>query len=447
MKNIIHNLYLNAPFIVKRVLANIEAVRRDKYRRSSDVERIDFEKTMLKNTQYFDEERIGNFVNGVANNVEYYAFLKEMNIDSKIAFQQIPFLTKKEIRESREKFISDEIEDTKELWRGSSSGSTGMPLKYYRDKKSINIERQHYDAFYKYCGCDINEKCVRISGVKITHFGRRKPPYWLYIDKYKQLQCSAYHISKNTYKDYLKAFEKIGPAYATGFPSGWAALAELMLEDGVVYRGFKSIITDSEGLSEAQKKKIEKAFNCPVYQTYGLGEVGMCAVQCEKGHYHILDSHYVEVVNSDGQCVEDGVAGEIVVTDLNSDNYPFIRYGTGDMGIMYHDKCGCRMNSPYLTKIIGRIEDYILTKDGRKITRLTQLVKPAIGIKESQIIQESRDKIIINVVPNYNFDEESMKVVVEQAKEFVGDMDVSWEVVDRLERMSSGKLKFLIRKI
>lgn len=402
---------------------------------------------MLKNNQYFDEERSRSFINEVANNVEYYAFLKGMNVDSKSDFQQVPLLTKQKIREFKEKLISKKVKQKKELWKGSSSGSTGMPLKYYRDKKSINIERQHYDAFYQYCGCNINEKCVRISGVKITHFERKNPPYWLYIDKYKQLQCSAYHISKNTYKDYIKIFEKISPTYATGFPSGWAGLAELMLEDGIVYRGFKAIITDSEGLSQDQRKKIEKAFDCPVYQTYGLGEVGMCAIQCEKGHYHILSSHYVEIVDNEGKNVEDGIAGEIVVTDFNSNDYPFIRYATGDRGIMCHDDCGCRIKAPYLTKIIGRIEDYILTKDGRKITRLTQLVKPAIGIKESQIIQPSRDEIVINVVPNYNFDEESMKLVVKQAKEFVGDIDVSWQAVDRLERMPSGKLKFLIRKV
>ncbi|MBM7690778.1 phenylacetate-CoA ligase [Peribacillus deserti] len=446
LKNFVNKLYLSSPFLVKRIFANAEALRRDRYRRFDKSEQVDFQKNMLERTSYFNVEQINDFIKDAADNVEYYAFLRGCRIESVKDFEQIPLLTKQIIREAMEKLISKKVKNKKELWAGSSSGSTGMPLKYYRDKQSINIERLQYDAFYKYCGCDTNNKRVRISGVKVAKFDRQKPPFWLYIDKYKQLQCSAYHISENSFRDYIKAIKKIGPAFATGFPSGWAALAELMIEDGSKYNGFKAIITDSEGLSTEQQKKIEKAFNCRVYQTYGLGEVGMCAVQCEKSHYHILPTYYVEVVDNEGKTVEDGTEGEIVVTDYYSRSYPFIRYGTGDLGIMRHDDCGCGIKTPYLTEIIGRIEDYILTKDGRKVKRLSLIVKPAIGIRESQIIQVSKDQIVINVVPDVNFDEESMKNVIETAKEFVGDMNISWKAVDKLERMQSGKLKFLIRK-
>ncbi|CAN7194122.1 AMP-binding protein [Peribacillus frigoritolerans] len=447
MKDIIHKLYLNSPFIVKRILANVEAIRRDRYRKSNTSNQIDFERKMFEQKSYFDSNRIRNFIHEASNYVEYYAFLKGYKVDTIQDFEKIPLLTKQKIRETNELLISNKIKDKKELWAGSSSGSTGKPLKYYRDKESINIERLQYNSFYQYCGCNINNKRIRISGVKIAKFQQKKPPYWLYIDRYKQMQCSAYHISKSTYRDYLGMFKKTGAEYATGFPSGWAALAELMIDNDLTYSGFKAIITDSEGLTLEQKVKVEKAFNCPVYQTYGLGEVGMCAVQCKNGHYHILPTHYVEIVDSEGNSVADGIEGEIVVTDFNSSSHPYIRYATGDLGIMFHDDCGCGFKTPYFTEIVGRIEDYILTKDDRKVTRLSLIVKPAVGIKESQIIQVSKDEIVINVVPDNNFDKESMKIVVETAKEFVGDMNVSWQAVSRLERMQSGKLKFLIRKI
>jgi len=447
VKGIISNLYINSPYIVKRLFANLEAIRRDKYRKSEYIEYFDFRDVVMGSQPYYDVEKVARFIQEAANNVSYYKFLKGYTVYSEKEFEKIPLLTKEIVRENSETLISKNVVNiTQQLWKGSSSGSTGMPLKYYRDKRSVTIERKQYDDFYSYCGCDTNDKSVRISGVKVAPFNKKTPPYWVYIDRYKQLQSSAYHISKETYKDYIKAFKKIKPTYATGFPSGWAALAEAMNEEGVVYKGLKAIITDSEGLSLEKKEKIEKAFACPVYQTYGLGEVGMCSVQCENGNYHVLPSHYVEVVSENGDRVEDGNIGEIVVTDFNSSNSPFIRYATGDMGIMYRTPCGCKLKTPYLSNIVGRIEDYILTKDNRKVTRVTQLLKPAIGINESQIIQVSRDEIVINVIPSDNFDKESMKLVVKKAKEFVGDINVSWRVVDNLERMPSGKLKFLIRK-
>lgn len=447
MKSIISNIYINSPYIVKRLFANLEAIRRDKYRKSEDIDYSNFRTFKTVSQSYYNVSLVENFIQEAANNVPYYEFLKEYTTHSEKEFENIPLLTKEIVRGNRENLFSKNVVNiNQQLWKGSSSGSTGMPLKYYRDKQSVTIERKQYNDFYTYCGCDINDKSVRISGVKVASFNKKRPPYWVYIDRYKQLQCSAYHISKETYKDYIRAFKKVKPTYATGFPSGWAALAEAMIEDGIVYKGLNAIITDSEGLSLEKKEKIEKAFACPVYQTYGLGEVGMCSVQCENGNYHILPSHYVEVVNENGNGVEDGNIGEIVVTDFNSSKAPFIRYATGDMGIMYRTPCGCKIETPYLSNIVGRIEDYILTKDNRKVTRVTQLLKPAIGINESQIIQVSREEIVINVIPSENFDKESMKLVVKNAKEFVGDMNVSWRVVDNLERMPSGKLKFLIRK-
>lgn len=454
MNSLLFRIYLNSPFFLKRVFANIEAVRRDRYRRFEDSSNaranVDFERTMINGHckfPFFNIDKMNTFIKKAASNVEYYGFLKGYEINSVQDFERIPLLTKQILRENRDELISKKVENKQDLWNGSSSGSTGTPLNYYRDKNSIRIERLNYDSYYNYCGCDLSKKRVRISGVKIAHFDRKKPPYWVYIDKYKQLQCSTYHIHEQTYKDYLRAFKTVDADFATGFPSGWYALAELMLDHDITFDKFKAIVTDSEGLSIEQYRTITKAFNCPVYQTYGLGEVGMCAVQCKNGHFHILPTHYVECVDCNGKRVMDGEEGEITITDLNSSNYPFIRYATGDLGIMHHDNCGCGMKQPYLSKIIGRVEDYILTKDGRKITRLTLLVKSAVGIKESQIVQISRDEIVINVVPDDNFDEESMKLVQETAKEFVGDMVVTWKAVDRLERMPSGKLKFLIRKI
>lgn len=451
MNKTILKMYLKSPNLVKRLLVNIEATRRDYYRRSSESSGENNKDTIIDRMMNYNHSVNLNYFNNllqyVNKHVPFYEGRSTMRINSLEEIGLIEILTKKKIRESRNLLIADNANIRKDLWYGNTSGSTGSPLVFFKDKKSMKSERESYDSYYKYLGCDIKKTRVRISGVKVTTFDRKKPPYWLYIDKYKQLQCSAYHISKYTYQYYLNEFKKRKVQFGTGFPSGWTALAEVMIDNNTIFEGLKAIITDSEGLSEENKLKIEKAFKCPVYRTYGLGEVGMCAIECECGNYHILPTHFVEVVDQEGNIQPDGTEGEIVVTDYNSHRYPFIRYATGDLGIMYHSECLCGMKSPYLSKITGRVEDYILTKDGRKITRLTKIVSPAVGIRESQIIQESLDMITINVVPDNDFEEDSMKKVIDLAKEFVGDMEVHWNKVEQLERMPSGKLKFLIRKI
>lgn len=450
MKNILFKLYLKSPSVIKRLLANIEAYRRDKYRRFSDVNQLtnefNFTEDMFNVKNDFDIRKIKKLVDYASNNVLYFKDLSDFKVNNLKEFEKIPLLNKQDIRHNKNALISNEVQKKKELWEGSTSGSTGTPLSFYKDRNSLQINQFINDNYYVFCGYDSTKNRARISGVKVAELSKRKPPYWVYIDKYKQLQCSAFHISKKTYKDYLKAFYEFKIEFGTGFPSGWTALAELMIENDIKYEGIKSIVMDSEGLTLENQKKIEKAFNCPVFNTYGLGEVGMCAIQCKNKKYHILPTHYVEIVGVHGNSLREGEEGEIVVTDYNSFKYPFIRYATGDIGIKSTENCGCGMTTPFLTKITGRIEDYILTKDGRKITRLSSIMKFAIGIKESQIIQVSRDEITINIIPEENFEKSSMDNVLKALIETVGDMEISWRIVNRLERTSNGKVKFMIRK-
>ena len=211
----------------------------------------------------------------------------------------------------------------------------------------------------------------------------------------------------------------------------------------------KGLITDSEGLTAEEKYTIEKSFDCPVYQTYGLGEVGMVAVECKKNHYHIFtDRCLVEIIDPNGDVVRNGEIGEIVVTDLNSFNAPFIRYKTGDLASLNTQPCDCGWKTPYLENLCGRLDDYILTPAGKKIGRLSHIAKPAIGVLGMQIIQTTRSNVEINVLPASDFDERSMMNVIKVAKELLGsEIDISWKEVDILEKASNGKTRYVIRRI
>lgn len=443
-------MYPKTPQWAKRLLFNIEAIRRNGYRRSEAYmqisEALDFEKLVN-----LPDELIKNNLNELLSyanrNVLYFKNqFDEIKIDRYEDLELLPTLSKQDLRNNREKFIANDT-NKKKLWDGSTSGSTGSPLKFYKDPDSLLYNQIIYDKYYQFLGCDITKKRIRLSGVKILPFSRTKPPFWVYVDVFRQLQCSVYHISNSTFMYYLDRFKKLNAEFGTGLPSAWFELSKLMNENNIQIEGLRAIITDSEELRDEQRFEIRKAFNCDVYSTYGLGEVGMFAVECSNHNHHIISyTHFAEVVDSDGNQVLDGEIGEIAVTDFHSKMAPFIRYRTGDLGIMFHQDCGCGIKSPFLSEIVGRLEDYIITKDGRKFSRVSLIVKRAKNIKESQIIQTSRDQLLIRVVPDKGFNPESMKDVISDAHEFVGEMEVLWEAADQLERMPSGKVKFLIRK-
>jgi phenylacetate-CoA ligase len=106
------------------------------------------------------------------------------------------------------------------------------------------------------------------------------------------------------------------------------------------------------------KRKIEQLFGVPVFDTYGLSEFGAATFTCASGHMHIFEEHFViEIIDPrNGSNVGDGVGGEIVITTLNRQGSPKIRYRTADFGIIEYAPCACGRHEPRLT-VKGRLRD------------------------------------------------------------------------------------------
>jgi len=89
----------------------------------------------------------------------------------------------------------------------------------------------------------------------------------------------------------------------------------------------------------------------------------------------------------------------------------------------------------------------VIGKDGRQINRLSHVIKPAVGVMESQIIQEKLGEIRLMIVPGKDFKASSMKEVVSNAQNFLGDMEIKWELVPSLERTKNAKVRRVVRKM
>lgn len=191
MKKLVFKLYLKSPYIFKRLLANVEAMRRDYYRRSSDHENKNIQDNIINKMRTYetltDIKKFNNLLEYAKSNVQFYQNNMSESINSLSEIESINLLKKSMIRENRDLLIANDTSVQKDLWNGSTSGSTGSPLAFYKDRRTMKSERESYDNYYKFLGCDLTKNRVRISGVKVATFERKKPPFWLYIDKYRQL--------------------------------------------------------------------------------------------------------------------------------------------------------------------------------------------------------------------------------------------------------------------
>ena len=107
----------------------------------------------------------------------------------------------------------------------------------------------------------------------------------------------------------------------------------------------KWVLLSAEYVDPEQVKKIEKAFDCKVYEHYGMTEMGLgCAVSCGFGKgYHVRESDiYIEIIDPEtGEPVKDGEPGEIDFKTLTRKGMPFIRYRTGDFSRWLTEECSC----------------------------------------------------------------------------------------------------------
>ncbi len=386
-----------------------------------------------------------------ARNVPYYTELFQRHrigtedIRSIEDFQRIPLLTKADILRNPRAFVANNIRGPR--FRIQSSGSTGTPLTLVQSFDAINRENAFVRRLLTWAGLNRSDRCAWLRGDMIVPIGQKDPPFWRMNHANNMLMMSSYHLSEGNAEYYIAALESFDPMLIQSYPTSAAFLASYLESRGRNYRGrnLRAVVTSSETLRIDQKSTIERWLGCRVFDYYGGVERVAQIGTCEKGKLHIMaDYGYAELLPGD-----DGTA-EIVGTGFNNWLMPLLRYRTNDKVVISVDEgpCTCGRSFPLVKQIEGRMDDYILTADGRKITRLGHVFAGINNIAEAQIVQERIGEVCISVVPLGHFGEEGKARLRNQAEQRLGeDMRIKIRIASQIERGRTGKLQVVVRRM
>jgi len=101
-----------------------------------------------------------------------------------------------------------------------------------------------------------------------------------------------------------------------------------------------------------------------------------------------------------------------------------------------------------LRAIEGRVDDVVITRDGRHIGRLDPVFKADLPITEAQIIQEDRGTLRVLYVPTATYTEADGASLVRRIHDRTGDdMQVILEAVDAVPRTANGKFRAVISRV
>ncbi|TRZ51239.1 MAG: phenylacetate--CoA ligase family protein [Dehalococcoidia bacterium] len=388
------------------------------------------------------------------NNVPYYhKVFKTHNVipdDIKAIddIKRIPILTKEEVRFNSKELISTEYH----RWQYDvhhTSGTTGTALDVVWGHDATMKEYAFVERMKRRAG-EVNSRELHVTfgGRTIVPMKQRGASFWRFNRAENQYLFSMHHLNKENLDYYIEKIRELHPSYIEGYPSLIFVVAEYMLEHEIESIPVKAVFTSSETLLDYQREKIEKAFQCKVFDRYGVTEIAASIGECELGSYHVDAEHDIIEFLKDGEDVSENEVGEMVCTNFINYAFPLIRYKIGDLAKPIGDSCPCGRGLPLVKEVIGRIEDILITRKGAYLGRLDHIFKEMRNIKESQIIQESIDNVTVKVVPRLGYSEKDSKRLLEEFnKRLGGDMNVEIQFVDEIPREKNGKFKAVISKV
>lgn len=356
----------------------------------------------------------------------------------------LPILSKEDLRKyGTTTLLSTVREPHGEFF--ASSGSTGTPTQILFS----HAMHQRWMALFEsrvrnWAG--VNSKMPRgmIGGRRVLPNANNKAPFYRYNFFEKQVYFSAYHISAKNAEDYAKGIKKYGVKYMTGYAVSNYLLACFFDELNINVPQLKCVITSSEKLTDEMRNMFLKVYGCKTFDGWSGVEACALVTECEHGGLHISpDAGLIELLDENMKPVKPGEPGNVYCTGFLNYDQPLIRYDIGDTMIASDEICACGRSMPLIKEIIGRHEDVVIGKDGRKMVRFHGIFTGLHSVKQAQVVQKSLDEILIRFVCTHK-DENEKNIMRQRIHSQLGAINVSFEEVDTIEQAANGKFKAVI---
>lgn len=395
------------------------------------------------------------FLVRIGNSVPYYQRLfKELEFDpsaitSLSDLRALPLLDKPTIRAH-----SDDMKATGAtgLSRFNTGGSSGEPLVFFLGNERVSHDVAAKRRATRWWGVDIGDKEIVVWGSPIELGAQdrvRQLRDWLFRTEL----LSAFDMSKANLDEFVSRIQSRRPKMMFGYPSSLALMAAHALEKGLRLDnlGVRVVFVTSERLYDHQRQTIEKAFGCPVANGYGGRDAGFIAHQCPAGSLHITaEDMVVEIIDNHGQVVPVGESGEIVVTHLATSEFPFVRYRTGDIGVLASEPCSCGRGLPVLASVEGRTTDFVTASDGTVLhgLALIYVLRDLPSVKSFRIVQETLHHTRVEVVADES-DRAGLQEIIEIPfhQRLGQDVTITIDYVDAITREKSGKYRYVVSKL
>jgi phenylacetate-CoA ligase len=405
-----------------------------------------------KSLEEVQENLLDDLLKDAVENVPYYASQNSLtNKKNKLSIKDFPILTKEILRKEYTNLVSKKY-DASKLEKNHSSGSSGTQSFTFMTQKHKFYLRALQTHWFKWSGFEI--------GMPIVQLGmspKRTLPKKLKDIFFRVTYINSFFLSKDDLLTIAQKMKNGKIRYMAGYPSEMNEIAKIIIANNLEYK-MNGIVSLGDKLFNHYIKNYNEAFKHPekIIDTYGCAEGMLMACRKDLPFYYIMSPHvYLEIVDDDGNEVEEGKIGHVLVTCLTNKAMPIIRYKLGDLAAklpkhLYPEKRD--HNYPLLEKIIGRDTDCVTTADGINIfvTTFVAIMEFYPEIKQFKIVQENLKSITIEYLTDDNFlfrAETLLEIENEINKLTQNNLEIIFQKVEFVSPSKSGKPQVIESRI
>lgn len=313
-------------------------------------------------------ERLKKTIDIAGKSPFYASVFKRENISSSGInslddLRKIPFTTKDDLRNSYPYgFIAGDLKEGVRLH--SSSGTTGNPTVIFHSQHDL-------DSW-----ANLVARCLYMVGLRNTDVFQNSSGYGMFTGglgfQYGAERLGALTVpaaAGNSARQ-IKFIMDFGTTAVHAIPSYAARLAEVFFEMGISPSKdtkLKTLIIGAEPHTEAQRQRIENLLGVKAYNSFGMSEMNGPGVAFECTYQNGLhlweDAFIMEIIDPDTlEPLPDGEIGELVLTTLDRDLMPLLRYRTRDLTRILTDECPCGRTHRRIDRLKGRSDDMFIVK-------------------------------------------------------------------------------------
>ena len=318
---------------------------------------------------------------------------------------RFPFTSKEDIQGRNSDFWAAPRDRLVEVV--ATTGTTGAPI--YMPMTSQDLERlaENERRGFSWLGAKPGERfhcAITLDNLFVAGLA-----YYLGL---REIGVATIRVGAQPARRHLDLMKELRPDGIVAVPSLLLALAAQARKDGDDLAAFAprramligDAIRNQSLAPNALGASLVKQWGGELFSTYGLTEAGLAFHDCplHRGLHSHPDFIIVEIVDDTGRPLPDGEVGELVITTLQVEGMPLLRYRTGDVTFRVPGDCPCGRGGPCIGPILGRKQQRLKVKGTTLYPKTIEDALLAVEGVENFVIEahtgdDDTDRLVVRI--------------------------------------------------